>query len=72
MKKTHLTILLCLLCVLCVQAQQIFKSEKGLRFEMQDEIKSELYEWPQTLLTYPVKFEETVDANQLLLTDEIH
>ena len=54
-----------------VKGQPIFDPGKGLTFEMDDEIKSELYDWPQTLLTYSIRFAGELNENNLLLTDQL-
>ena len=52
-----------------ITAQKVFKSAVGLRFEMRDEIKNDLYAWPQTLLNYPVEFEGDITESQLYMKD---
>ncbi len=36
----------------------------------QDHLQHEFYWWPQTLLSYPVRFEENVSESELILTDQ--
>ena len=46
-----------------------YPADGPLKFEIKDEIKSPVYSWPRTLITYPVDFSHAkVKAGQLVLT----
>ena len=48
-----------------------FSGKGGLRLELKDEIKSPVYSWPRTLLTYPVDFSQAkVKPEQLTLQNQ--
>ncbi|MEI7421871.1 MAG: hypothetical protein WCK18_07240 [Prolixibacteraceae bacterium] len=52
-----------------VASQQLFDPIKGLNFEMQDVLESKLYDWPETLLSYPILFNKEVNIGRLVLQD---
>lgn len=50
---------------------RLFPEQGALQFSLRDDIQSPIYEWPRTLLTYPVDFSlRACKAEQLRLTDE--
>jgi len=44
--------------------------DDGCSFEFSDKIDHEMYSWPRTLLSYPVKFETPIKANSLVLINK--
>jgi hypothetical protein len=52
------------------QTPYVLNPNKTVAFEMTDALKSPLYEWPQTLVSYAVKCEGEVTENDLVLTDK--
>ena len=46
-----------------------FDAAGEMRFVVQDHLKHPFYWWPDTLVSYPVEFRQTIDHSRLLLTD---
>ena len=46
-----------------------FDTAGEMRFVVQDHLKHPFYWWPNTLLSYPVEFSQTIDLSRLILTD---
>jgi len=54
------------------QTKRVFDAQKGIKFEMQDVLNNAMYQWPKTLLTYPISFETDINPNELILTDKLN
>lgn len=68
--KARILFLIFAALAVCLQAQVKMSAGKPVLFEKQDVIDLTTYQWPRTLLSYPVVFEGGVKEESLSLTDK--
>lgn len=69
--KTRILFVVFIVLAVCLQAQVRMSAGKSVRFEKQDVIDIATYNWPRTLVNYPVVFEGGVKEDALSLIDKI-
>ena len=69
--KTRILFVVFIVLAVCLQAQVRMSAGKSVRFEKQDVIDIATYNWPRTLVSYPVVFEGGVKEDTLSLIDKI-